>query len=35
VEADSGQRYKYLKLFSDLDDGVYGVIKEAKKVSSK
>lgn len=35
VEADLGQRYKYLKLFSDLDDGVYGVIKEAKKVSSK
>ncbi len=35
VEADSGQRYKYLKLFSDLEDGVYGVIKEAKKVSSK
>ena len=35
VEADSGQRYKYLKLFSDLDDGVYGVIREAKKVSSK
>jgi flavin reductase (DIM6/NTAB) family NADH-FMN oxidoreductase RutF len=35
VEAESGQRYKYLKLFSDLDDGVYGVIKEAKKVVSK
>lgn len=35
VEADLGQRYKYLKLFADLDDGVYGVIKEAKKVSPK
>jgi flavin reductase (DIM6/NTAB) family NADH-FMN oxidoreductase RutF len=35
VEADLGERYKYLKLFSDLDDGVYGVIKEAKKVGSK
>jgi flavin reductase (DIM6/NTAB) family NADH-FMN oxidoreductase RutF len=35
VQADLGQRYKYFKLFSDLDDGVYGVIKEAKKVSSK
>jgi flavin reductase (DIM6/NTAB) family NADH-FMN oxidoreductase RutF len=34
VEADLGQRYKYLKLFADLDDGVYGVIREAKKVSS-
>jgi flavin reductase (DIM6/NTAB) family NADH-FMN oxidoreductase RutF len=32
VEADLGQRYKYLKLFADLDDGVYGVIKEAKKL---
>lgn len=35
VEADLGQRYKYLKLFADLDDGVYGVIKEAKKVSPR
>ncbi len=35
VEADLGQRYKYFKLFADLDDGVYGVIKEAKKVTSK
>jgi flavin reductase (DIM6/NTAB) family NADH-FMN oxidoreductase RutF len=35
VEADLGERYKYLKLFANLDDGVYGVIKEAKKVSSK
>jgi flavin reductase (DIM6/NTAB) family NADH-FMN oxidoreductase RutF len=35
VEADLGQRYKYFKLFADLDDGVYGVIKEAKKVSPK
>ena len=33
VEADFGQRYKYLKLFADLDEGVYGVIKEAKKVN--
>ncbi|MFQ6031617.1 MAG: flavin reductase family protein [Candidatus Zixiibacteriota bacterium] len=35
VEADLGQRYKYLKLFADLEEGVYGVIKEAKKVSPK
>jgi flavin reductase (DIM6/NTAB) family NADH-FMN oxidoreductase RutF len=35
VEADSEQRYKYLKLLADLDDGIYGVIKEAKKVSPK
>jgi flavin reductase (DIM6/NTAB) family NADH-FMN oxidoreductase RutF len=35
VEADLGQRYKYLKLFADLEDGVYGVIKEAKKFSPK
>jgi len=33
VEADLGQRYKYFKLFADLDEGVYGVIKEAKKVN--
>ena len=31
VEADSDQRYKYLKLLADLDDRVYGLIKEAKK----
>ncbi len=35
VEADLGQRYKYLRLLADLDDGVYGVIREAKKVSSQ
>ncbi len=35
VEADLEQRYKYFKLFADLDDGIYGVIKEAKKVTSK
>ena len=35
VEANLGERYKYLKLFADLDDGVYGVIKEAKKLSPK
>lgn len=35
VEADFEQRYKYLKLFTDLDVGVYGVIKEAKKISSE
>jgi flavin reductase (DIM6/NTAB) family NADH-FMN oxidoreductase RutF len=35
VEADSEERYKYLKLLADLDDGIYGVIKEAKKVSPK
>jgi flavin reductase (DIM6/NTAB) family NADH-FMN oxidoreductase RutF len=35
VEADLGQRYKYFKLFADLDDGVYGVIKEARQKSSK
>jgi len=31
VEVDSDQRYKYLKLFADLDDRVYGLIKETKK----
>jgi flavin reductase (DIM6/NTAB) family NADH-FMN oxidoreductase RutF len=35
VEADLEERYKYLKLLADLDDGTYGVIKEAKKVSPK
>lgn len=34
VEADLEQRYKYFKLFADLDDGMYGVIKEAKRVTS-
>jgi flavin reductase (DIM6/NTAB) family NADH-FMN oxidoreductase RutF len=34
VEADLEQRYKYLKLFANLDDGLYGVIKEAKRVAS-
>jgi len=34
VEADLEQRYKYFKLFADLDDGMYGVIKEAKRVAS-
>jgi flavin reductase (DIM6/NTAB) family NADH-FMN oxidoreductase RutF len=35
VEADLGERYKYLKLFANLDDGLYGVIKEAKQISPK
>ena len=35
VEADLGERYKYFKIFANLDDGVYGVIKEAKPVSPK
>jgi flavin reductase (DIM6/NTAB) family NADH-FMN oxidoreductase RutF len=34
VEAELLQRYKDLKLFAQLDNGVYGVIKEAKKASS-
>jgi flavin reductase (DIM6/NTAB) family NADH-FMN oxidoreductase RutF len=33
VEADLVERYKHLKLFAQLDNGVYGVIREAKKVS--
>jgi flavin reductase (DIM6/NTAB) family NADH-FMN oxidoreductase RutF len=33
VDAELLQRYKDLKLFTQLDNGVYGVIKEAKKVS--
>lgn len=35
VEADLEERYKYLKLFTDLDEGIYGMIKETKKVSPK
>jgi len=34
VEADLAERYKHLKLFAQLDNGLYGVIKEAKKLSS-
>ena len=34
VEADLLERYKHLKLFAHLDNGLYGVIKEAKKLSS-
>jgi flavin reductase (DIM6/NTAB) family NADH-FMN oxidoreductase RutF len=34
VEAELLERYKQLKLFAQLDNGIYGVIKEAKKVSS-
>ena len=34
VEADLAERYKQLKLFAQLDNGLYGVIKEAKKLSS-
>ncbi len=33
VESDLLERYKYLKLFAQLDDGFYGVIREAKKIS--
>jgi flavin reductase (DIM6/NTAB) family NADH-FMN oxidoreductase RutF len=33
VEADLAERYKQLKLFAQLDDGLYGVIREAKKTS--
>ena len=32
VEADLAERYKHLKLFAQLDDGLYGVIKEAKRI---
>lgn len=35
VEADLEERYKYLKLLAGLDDGVYGVIKEAKVLTPK
>jgi flavin reductase (DIM6/NTAB) family NADH-FMN oxidoreductase RutF len=34
LEAELAERYKQLKLFAQLDDGLYGVIKEAKKISS-
>lgn len=34
VEAELVERYKQLKLFAQLDDGLYGVIKEAKKICS-
>lgn len=33
VEANTEERYKHLKLFAQLDNGLYGVIKEAKKLS--
>jgi flavin reductase (DIM6/NTAB) family NADH-FMN oxidoreductase RutF len=33
VDATSEERYKYLKLFTQLDNGLYGIIKEAKKLS--
>jgi flavin reductase (DIM6/NTAB) family NADH-FMN oxidoreductase RutF len=32
VEADLVERYRHLKLFAQLDNGVYGTIKEAKKL---
>ena len=35
VEADLTERYKQLKLFAQLDNGLYGVIKEAKQVPAK
>ena len=35
VDATSEERYKYLKLFAQLDNGLYGIIKEAKKLSSE
>ena len=35
VEAEMADRYKQLKLFAQLDNGLYGVIKEAKQVSPK
>ena len=34
VDAEVPERYKQLKLFAQLDNGIYGVIKEAKKVTS-
>jgi flavin reductase (DIM6/NTAB) family NADH-FMN oxidoreductase RutF len=34
VEVELLERYKQLKLFAQLDNGIYGVIKEAKKGSS-
>jgi flavin reductase (DIM6/NTAB) family NADH-FMN oxidoreductase RutF len=33
VQADLAERYKHLKLFAQLDNGLYGVIKEVKKLS--
>ncbi|MFH1335508.1 MAG: flavin reductase family protein [Candidatus Zixiibacteriota bacterium] len=33
VEAALEDRYKHLKLFTQLDNGLYGIIKEAKKLS--
>ena len=35
VEAEVAERYKQLKLFAQLDNGLYGVIKEAKQVLAK
>ncbi|UCB52393.1 MAG: flavin reductase family protein [Candidatus Zixiibacteriota bacterium] len=35
VEAELAERYKQLKLFAQLDNGLYGVIKEAKQVPAK
>jgi flavin reductase (DIM6/NTAB) family NADH-FMN oxidoreductase RutF len=35
VEADIEERYKQLKLFTQLDNGLYGVIKEVKKLDSQ
>ena len=35
VEAELSERYKQLKLFAQLDNGLYGVIKEAKQVPAK
>jgi len=33
VDANLTERYKQLKLFAQLDDGLYGVIKETKRLS--
>jgi len=35
VEAEMAERYKQLKLFAQLDNGLYGVIKEARQVPEK
>lgn len=35
VEAELSERYKQLKLFAQLDNGLYGVIKEAKQVPAR
>jgi flavin reductase (DIM6/NTAB) family NADH-FMN oxidoreductase RutF len=32
AEAEFSERYKHLKLFAQLDNGMYGIIKEAKKI---